>query len=33
MGGQPGAEPQEPKKDEKEVQDASYEEVDDKDKK
>ncbi len=33
MGGQPGAAPQEPKKDEKEVQDASYEEVDDKDKK
>jgi len=33
MGGQPGAEPKESKKDEKEVQDASYEEVDDKDKK
>lgn len=33
MGGQPGAAPEEPKKDEKEVQDASYEEVDDKDKK
>jgi len=33
MGGQPGEAQQEPKKDEKEVQDASYEEVDDKDKK
>ncbi|MFA4924881.1 MAG: molecular chaperone DnaK, partial [Ignavibacteriaceae bacterium] len=33
MGGQPNAPHQEEKKDEKEVQDASYEEVDDKDKK
>ena len=33
MGGQPGEPQAEPKKDEKEVQDASYEEVDDKDKK